>query len=98
MRVEVLSVMRTYSSSPSRRCAFSISFALLRSRRFSELQRPSIAMDQVQLIGPPLSVVDDLGVSVLLNKSCHVLHGAPACYVPVVSQAEHAIQEPSGTQ
>ena len=36
-RIEVFSVMRTYSSSPSRRCAFSIGLTLLLRRRLSEL-------------------------------------------------------------
>src|ERR1035438_4682046 len=98
MRVEAFSVMRTYSSSPSRRCAFSIGFALLLRRRLSELQRPPIGVNQVQLIGPPFSVVDDLGVSVLLYKSRHMLDRAPPGYVPVVSLAEDAVQQPRGTQ
>src|ERR1700690_2696199 len=98
MRVEAFSVMRTYSSSPSRRCAFSIVFALLLRRRFSELQRPPIGVDQVQLIGPPLSMVDELGLSVLLNKSRHVLDRTPAGNVPVVALAEDAVQQTRGTQ
>ena len=90
--------MRTYSSSPNRRCAFSIGFVLLLRRRLGELQRPPIGVDQVQLIGPPLSVVNDLGVSVLFHERRHMLDGAPAGYVPVVSLAEDAIQQPRGTQ
>src|ERR1700684_2596606 len=98
MRVEAFSVMRTYSSSPSRRCAFSIGFALLLRRRLSELQRPPIGVDQVQLIGPPLAMVDDLGVSVLFHKCRHMLDRAPAGYVPVLALAEDAVQEPRGTK
>src|SRR5450631_2559836 len=98
MRVEAFSVMRTYSSSPNRRCAFSIAFVLLLRRRLSEFQRPPIGVDQVQLIGPPLAMVDDLGVSVLFDEGRHMLDRAPAGYVPVVSLAEHAVQEPRGTQ
>src|SRR5271163_1287280 len=98
MRVEAFSVMRTYSSSPSRRCAFSIGFALLLRRCLSELQRPPIGIDQVQLIGPPLSVVDDLGISILFHERRHMLDRAPAGDVPVVSLAEDAVQEPCCTQ
>src|SRR5450631_2708504 len=98
MRVEALSVKRTYSSSPNRRCAFSIGFVLLLRRCLGELQRPAIGVDQVQLIGPPLSVVNDLGVAVLFHERRHMLDGAPAGYVPVISLAEHAVQQPRGTQ
>src|SRR5271166_49763 len=98
MRVEVFSVMRTYSSSPNRRCAFSIAFVLLLRRRLSEFQRPPIGVHEVQLIGPPLTVVDDLGVSVLFHERRHMLDGAPASNVPVVSLAEDAVQQPRGTQ
>src|ERR1700679_398341 len=98
MRVEAFSVMRTSSSSPNRRCAFSIGFALLLRRRLGELQRPPIGIHQVQLIGPPLSMVDDLGVAVLFHKRRDMLDRAPAGYVPVVSLAEHAFQQPRGTQ
>src|SRR5580692_9067130 len=98
MRFEAFSVMRTYSSSPSRRCAFSIGFALLLRRCLGELQRPPIGVDQVQLIRPPLSMVNDLGVSVLIHECRHMLDRAPAGYVPVVSLAEDAVQEARGTQ
>src|ERR1700677_3423605 len=98
MRVEAFSVMRTYSSSPSRRCAFSIGFALLLRRRLSELQRSPIGIDQIQLIGPPLSMVNDLGVPVLFHKRRYLLDRGPAGYVPVVSLAEDAIQQPCGAQ
>src|SRR5580698_469594 len=98
MRVEAFSVMRTYSSSPSRRCAFSIGFALLLRRRLSKLQCPSIGIHQVQLIGPPLSVVNDLGVSVLFHKRRHMFDRAPAGDVATVSLPKDAIQQPGGTQ
>src|ERR1035438_906735 len=98
MRVDAFSVKRTYSSSPNRRCAFSIGFVLLLRRRLSELQRPPIGVDKVQLIGPPLSMVNDLGVSVLFDKRRHMLDGAPAGNVPVVSLAEDAVKESRGTQ
>src|SRR5580704_13447048 len=98
MRVEAFSVMRTYSSSPSRRCAFSIGFALLRRRRLGKFQRSSILVDQVQLIGPPLPVVDDLSVSVLFHERRDMLYRAPPGYVPVVSLAEHTVQEPCGAK
>src|SRR5580698_10571630 len=98
MRVEAFSVMRTYSSSPSRRCAFSIGFALLLRRRLSELQRPPIGIDQVQFVGPPLSMVDNLGVSVLFHKRRDMLDRTPASDVPVLTLAEDAVQEPRGAQ
>ena len=97
-RLDAFSVKRMYSSSPNRRCAFSIGFVLLLSRRLSEFQRPPIGVDQVQLIGPPLSMVNDLGVSVLFHERRHMLDRTPAGYVPVVSLAEDAVQQPRGTQ
>src|ERR1700677_4645593 len=97
MRVEAFSVKRTYSSSPNRRCAFSIGFVLLLRRCLGELQRPPIGVDKVQLIGPPLSVVNDLGVSVLFHERRDMLDRAPAGDVPVLALAEDAVQESRGT-
>src|SRR5258708_36890518 len=96
MRVEAFSVMRAYSSSPNRRCAFSIGFALLFRRRLCELQRSSIGVDQVQFVGPPLPLVDDLGFSVMFHNRGHMLDRAPAGYVPAVSLTEEAVQQPRG--
>ena len=93
MRVEVFSVMRTYSSSPSRRCAFSIGVALLLRRSLGQLECSSIRVDQAQLIGPAFPMMNDLGVSILFNKGCHMLDRPPAGDVPVLSVSEDAIQQ-----
>jgi hypothetical protein len=91
MRVEAFSVIRRCSSSPSRRCAFSIDFALLLRRRLSEFQWPPIGVNKIQFIGPSLSVVDAFFASVLFHKRRQMLDRAPAGDVPVVALAEHAV-------
>src|SRR3569833_2166028 len=96
MRVEVFSVMRTYSSSPSRRCAFSIGTFLLLHRSLCQLECSSIRVNQAQFIGPAFSMVNDLGVPVLFNTGCHVLDRPPARDVPILSLAEDTIKEPCG--
>src|SRR5580692_11806882 len=98
MRVEVFSVMRTYSSSPSRRCAFSIAFVLLLSRRLSEFDCSAVGIDQAKLIGPAFPMMNDLGVSIFFNKGCHMLDRTPAGDVPVLSVSEDAVQQPCCTQ
>src|SRR5438309_6961365 len=98
MRVEAFSVMRTYSSSPSLRCAFSISFALLLPRSFCQLECSSVRVDETQFICPAFSMMNDLGAAILFNKGCHMLDRPPAGDVPVLSVSEDAVQEPRGTQ
>src|SRR5208337_1465082 len=85
--------MRWYSSSPSRRCAFCIGIFLLPDRRFGQLQRSSIGVNQPQLVGPPLAVMDNLVFLVMLNECGDILDRSPARNVTVVSLAEDAIQQ-----
>src|SRR5580658_2715531 len=98
MRVEVFSVMRTYSSSPSRRCAFSIAFVLLLRRRFSEFECSAVGIDQAKLIGPAFPMMNDLGVSIFFKKSRHMLDRPPAGDVPILSVSEDAVQQSRRTQ
>src|ERR1700745_1625339 len=96
MRVEAFSVMRTYSSSPSRRCAFSMLFALLLHRSFSEFEHSAIGIGQAELVGPPFPVMNDLGVALLFNKGCHMLDRPQAGDVLVLSVSEDAIKQSCG--
>src|SRR5579859_329461 len=98
MRVEVFSVMRTYSSSPSRRCAFSIGVPLLLQRSLCQLECSSIRVNQTQFICPAFSMMNDLGVAIFFNKGCHMLDRTPARDVPVLSVSEDAVQQSRGTQ
>src|SRR5580700_6574641 len=98
MRVEVFSVIRTYSSSPSRRCAFSIGFVLPLRWSFRELERPAIGVDQAEFIGPSFPMMNDLRVSIRFHKCRYVLDRTPASNVPVLSLAEDPVQEPRSAQ
>src|SRR5208337_2774412 len=85
--------MRWYSSSPNRRCAFCIGIFLLPDRRFGQLQRSSVGVDQSQFVGPSLAVVDNLVFLVMLDEGGDMLDRPPARNVPVVSLSEDAIQQ-----
>src|SRR5579883_2327234 len=98
MRVEAFSVKRTYSSSPSRRCAFSIGFVLLLYGSLCQLERPPVGVYQAKLVGPALTMVDDLGVTFLFDEGRDVFDRSPAGDMPVASLAENAIEEAGRAQ
>src|SRR5581483_5733794 len=98
MRVEAFSVKRTYSSSPSRRCAFSIGLVLLFRWSLGQPERPPIRIDQPQLVGPALAMVHDLGVAFLFDEGRDVFHRSPAGNMPVASFSEDAIQQAGSTE
>src|ERR1700733_1499513 len=98
MRVEIFSVMRWYSSSPSLRCAFCIGLSFRLCRRLGEHQGLPIGVDQPQLVRPPLAVMHDLSVSIDFNESGYMLDRSPACNVPLFALTEDAIQKASCAQ
>src|ERR1700733_14771995 len=97
MRVEILSVARWYSSSPSLRCAFCIGLSFWFRWRLRQFQGPAVGIDQPQFIGPPFPVVNNLCVAVIFYEGRDVFARAPAGDMPLVAVAEHPIQETGST-
>src|ERR1700679_905326 len=90
MRVFVLSVLRMYSSRPSRKCAFCILLLLL---VLGENLCSSVLVDQRQFIREALALMDFLEPVLLQLKGGDALHRAPACDMAIFVLSEDAIEQ-----
>src|SRR5579859_989399 len=98
MRVEIFSVARWYSSSPSLRCAFCIGLSFRFRWRLRQLQGSTVGIDQPEFIGPSFPMVNNLGVAVIFDEGRYVFDRSPAGDMPFVAFAEHPIQETGSAQ
>src|ERR1700692_2361402 len=93
MRVEIFSVARWYSSSPSLRCAFCIGPSFRVRWRLRQFQGPAVGIDQPQFIGPPFPMVNNLRIAVIFDEGRYVFDRSPAGDVSFVAVAKDTVQE-----